>query len=90
MNQLSCPSFIVSEIVQRVWLYLKASWALTNTAVTWGIEDDTPVMMVDMVSTVVIPAGGEKPEARFVTFKSNNTRSLMNVGSFMSVDTKNP
>ena len=24
---------------------------------TWGMEEDTPVMMVDMVSTVVIPAG---------------------------------
>lgn len=30
-----------------------------NTAVTWGMEEDTPVMMVDIVSTVVIPAGRE-------------------------------
>jgi len=24
---------------------------------TWGMEEDTPVMMVDMVSTMVMPAG---------------------------------
>lgn len=30
------------------------------------MEEDTPVMMVDMVSTVVIPAGGETNARRSV------------------------
>lgn len=43
------------------------------------MEEDTPVMMVDMVSTVVIPAGGRQDESlphsspeNFVYFRSKN------------------
>lgn len=41
-----------------MYLFSWTGSGLTGEICTCGMEEDTPVMMVDMVSTVVIPAGG--------------------------------
>ena len=32
----------------------------THTQLTWGMDEETPVIIVDMVRTVVIPAAEKK------------------------------